>query len=1197
MSIDFDSGALQTQHDDEEYDKEDYAREQELQQLLTDLPQDLLDDSLCSSSSPNFSDCSDHELSEQHPNWGHKDHWENDGGMSDHQNYQNGYSDRTNSAQYMGLQGGAPRSQEVPENMTKGWGAPNRDKEENLFQNKFIYPKEAANDESNVGSYHSDHHYDGADHCSTSELYHLPEDFQPYTNNGHQMGEGFPDTKHEQFQKFPASDENGHQTSETTQLKYKPYQLNGVRKDAAHQDPMRRDDNYADLQREFLDTGECTTNNMQLVQLQVLYKARGRQLEELNAKLEESQRQFRYLSHQLTIVNDEKDGAAISLQESQNLLQNNKEVELQLRGQIAALEKTVEGLTLSNEQLRKEVKVSKLAMDSMQQQVMDLRRSDSIHRAKEQHEAVVSVLKKKNEEQLLSLQQKLDEVNAALTEQKEICSRLEQQVKLSERNQEEVKMEKTEIINRLTRSLEESQKQCANLLHSGSIQESTQLRMQLQQLQSSKLISDGMNKALQAEINELKEQITMYESAAKMGVFISGEEEQELSDSYVDLGIRKVNLQKSRFNRLMPPNGLKKDISSDEIIPELKAELERCLSSNKAKRQQISQLQSNLKEYQSKTEELKKLLDSAEKQAKDVQAATSKFDSRLESTSHQRLGADREQDLQRLQVEKQQLQQEVEKHLLCIKELATNEEKLKAANQQLCSEMRQMLEDFDKDKKESIERCERTYEQHHDDIRNHMRMELSERFEAEKEQLCQAYEMRDLKQKKNSYIHDLENQWRRKLDSAVHDAKTKLLQNLEDQAIQTEETVQSDSVAEDLEELKRQLCNVAQEKERAVREVQADLETRHREDISKQIESALTKAHTKWLGNLTSLSEYKANLRFEREKWERLHDVNVKKQIADAVAAAEENWKMRLGDINYSKKEREFEEQIASLKRELEQKNQEFEARVKVELGEARALWNKERQEEIQQIQAQNEKDYRTFLNEHRIKINEILSAAKADFEKQKSELVSQKEAELTESFSQQLKHRACEESRKIQDLHKEILSEIERLMSDIHDELIEKRAADRFSSASSSLDAQFLDRLRSCLQKSVKGIVYKLVSNAKTEWKQTCLQQLERYKKDCQELRSKLDKACRHLQQAVRDQKMKAEQFKNNEIVAQSLRKENADLHKTLQDLKSKSTPQSSLQEEDSEKGCALCSGNVLEEMRAQYIKAVDKIKKLKRK
>lgn len=35
MSIDFDSAALQTQHDEEEYDQEDYAREQEVQHTVT----------------------------------------------------------------------------------------------------------------------------------------------------------------------------------------------------------------------------------------------------------------------------------------------------------------------------------------------------------------------------------------------------------------------------------------------------------------------------------------------------------------------------------------------------------------------------------------------------------------------------------------------------------------------------------------------------------------------------------------------------------------------------------------------------------------------------------------------------------------------------------------------------------------------------------------------------------------------------------------------------------------------------------------------------------------------------------------------------------------------------------------------------------------------------------------------------------
>lgn len=35
MSIDFDSAALQTQHDEEEYDQEDYAREQEVRLPLS----------------------------------------------------------------------------------------------------------------------------------------------------------------------------------------------------------------------------------------------------------------------------------------------------------------------------------------------------------------------------------------------------------------------------------------------------------------------------------------------------------------------------------------------------------------------------------------------------------------------------------------------------------------------------------------------------------------------------------------------------------------------------------------------------------------------------------------------------------------------------------------------------------------------------------------------------------------------------------------------------------------------------------------------------------------------------------------------------------------------------------------------------------------------------------------------------------
>lgn len=48
MSIDFDSAALQTQHDDEEeYDQEDYAREQEVKDTLLQLYKVVGNNCLC----------------------------------------------------------------------------------------------------------------------------------------------------------------------------------------------------------------------------------------------------------------------------------------------------------------------------------------------------------------------------------------------------------------------------------------------------------------------------------------------------------------------------------------------------------------------------------------------------------------------------------------------------------------------------------------------------------------------------------------------------------------------------------------------------------------------------------------------------------------------------------------------------------------------------------------------------------------------------------------------------------------------------------------------------------------------------------------------------------------------------------------------------------------------------------------------
>ncbi|CAH2274016.1 centrosomal of 152 kDa isoform X2 [Pelobates cultripes] len=1127
MSMDFDSGALQTQQDDEdEYDREDYAREQELQQLLTDLPHDLLDDSLSSSPEPNYSDCSGHEISEQNQHWEHETSWDSARGITNQQQQLPHYAGNQYSTDYFGKQEHL-RNNMVAEKMSNGWPALHSDDERNVFHAKYNYPEMHANDESNVEDFHDNNHYDAGDPCSNSDLYHLPEDFQPYTKSHHQE-EGFPGPQKEHFQRFIPSEVTNSQPTESIQVKYHPYQINAAQKDLTSQDPARCGDKFDDLQREFLDTGESSTSNMQYVQLQVLYKARGRQLQELNEKLEESHQQMRFLNHQLAIVKDEKDGLAISMKESQALLQNSKEIEIQLKGQMTALEKTVEGLTSNEEQLRKELKVAKVAMESMQQQVMDMCRSDSIQRAREQHEAVVSVLTKKHEEQVFVLQQKMDAVNAALQEQKEECCRLQNLVAQAERKQEESKVDKTEIINRLTRSLEECQKQCADLLQTGSIQEATQLRMQLQQVQSSKIISDGMNKALQDEINELKEQITMYESAANLGVFTSPSE-QELSDSYADLGIKKVNWRKSQLHRAIHGNGVRKDFSTDDIINELKSELERCLTSNRTKRQQIILLQSELKVSHSKTEEMKKSLEKAERNARDCEIRTGSLERQLDpafpysQASNEAL----KEEIQKLQKERQLLQQDIEKYVLCIQEYKANEEKIKTANQELCSEMRGMIQDFDKDKKEAIERCERTYEQHHEDIRKHLQMEISERFTSEKEQLCQSYEENLLRlhsqidemtremtaiqecyiavcKEKDSVedtiresmkaelnieeekitecaIRDVEKEWQHKLDQALKDAKSKVMQKVVENSVQTEQTPSTKNVLE----LEVKLQEALEDKDRAVREARRELESQYHEDISKQVELALTKARTRWLQELTTLTEYKTNLKLEQEKWEQLHELQVKKQILEAVAAAEENWRTKAEKDDFSLKQKEYEEKLALTQKDLEQKNEEYQALLKAELAKARTQWNKEKQEEMQNVQARNEDDYRAFLDSHRTKINEVLSGAKADFENQKAELIAQKEAEMKEQLNQSLKQWAAETSQRLHDHENKILSETELILAEIHDEMLDKRLEKGRLSGLNSSDFPFVDKLRSCLQRAIKGIFYKVLTNAKQEWNQ----------------------------------------------------------------------------------------------------------------
>lgn len=145
---------------------------------------------------------------------------------------------------------------------------------------------------------------------------------------------------------------------------------------------------------------------------------------------------------------------------------------------------------------------------------------------------------------------------------------------------------------------------------------------------------------LQEDLADLKEQITMYESAVKHGVVgldPSVELENQLSDSCVDLGLKKSNRKNGLLHRYRTSTGFIPDhrhlsthliyphprisaalarlsdskLPKDDAVRQLRAEMQRCLGCLKGKRQKIGQLQEELQLCQGQVSQLQAQLDEA----------------------------------------------------------------------------------------------------------------------------------------------------------------------------------------------------------------------------------------------------------------------------------------------------------------------------------------------------------------------------------------------------------------------------------------------------------------------------------------------------------------------------------------------------------------------------------------------------------
>uniref|UniRef100_A0A8C1NGC6 Centrosomal protein 152 n=1 Tax=Cyprinus carpio TaxID=7962 RepID=A0A8C1NGC6_CYPCA len=1052
-----------------------------LHKLLTDLPDDMLDDSANSSTCSRPEDNNRPQHAWDVPQWQHPrpSSLEEPYEECDQGSYHEDYSYRSHTSQ---TNSHPHHLQTGTEHLTTGWDQQNGQNYQ--YQNGDYAHSSAGTDESHGTDFSTG---DGAGQ-------------DVYPNNALQHGAGYHgeeaqalgehnNTRHH-FQVFDNGGA-GNKPAGHYKASYHPQQPSNQPKMF---NPQVTDQNghFDQIQRDFLDSTQNTADGQQLAQLQILNRAQSRQIEELEQKLEDCRRRMRYLEHQFTIVKDEKDGLTVSLKESSALVEEAKEREAQLQGRLRSLEKQIQSVTDREQESLKQQRVAEAAMDSMKQQMMDLCRSDTLTRAREQHDRDVAAIREQYEAKLLTLQQKLDAQSQSLNEQAEAGQRLLDQVRLLERQREEDQVDRASVINTLSQRLEESQQQCAKLLHTGSVQEMSQLQLKLQQAQSTRAISQDISKALQEELTELKEQINLYESAFKHGALESnGDWEKQLSESYMDLGIKKSKWRNGRMHS--KPHIAEAGDSTllkEDVVRELKSELQRCLSHLKTKRLKISELQEELRRSQTRAEQLQTQLEQAERSIRDSKVRESSLEKHLE-TSH--MTAAPHKDLVRLQEERQALEKRNQ-------ELKQSEEKVKAANSELCTKMREMIQELDQEKQEAAERDERTRQQFRDDVVNGVRTELMQEHTAHTEQLTRQHQQRlqqlqselaDLRQEvlavqecyisvckeKDKLEENLQNKleeneqsWAQRLQEAEEEVRKARrsdsregaagqlisVEELEDRLSAQKETLQQEAVTAQ-----------ARAVEEAVRDAQREMQQKHTDDITLQVEGA----RSRWLQDLTSLPEYNSSLQREKDEWERLQQQHVQEQVSSAVKAVEERWqdtlRTKCAELEQCNvRNGELQEEVFTLSTRLEHLCQEQAALLKAELAAARDVWIRDKQEEMSRLRAQLQREQ-----------EQKLQAALEQTDKQR-------DTELHETLRE--KEQEWRDQQEIR-LREEMLSELKQVLQ----EEVESRR---------SGEEQKISSAPGTIRSRVWEICRESLSQAKQEWKKTSADKLRHVLKETQE-------------------------------------------------------------------------------------------------
>lgn len=791
-------------------------------------------------------------------------------------------------------------------------------------------------------------------------------------------------------------------------------------------------------------------NMTSVAQLRILYEARGRKVNELNEQLsalkEDSDRQIRILQHKILLSQDECQALHSNAQQFQSMISERTIECNELRNKLSSTEDEISKMRSDRDEATSKLHLAECSIEALNQQLSEYSRSETIVRSREQHDKIVASLKQRHQEEVYELKEMHDKTASQLAQLNAEKEKLESELINIRKRSREAELDHTEAIKKLTQNLHEFQNRYTKVLEEGSVKDVFELRDQLHRAETTKAVSEGLCEDLQKEITELKDQCKMYESALKLGVQTSAISQASLNESLSKNSDTSFQWSTKAEDSNTQP---------DELINNLRVELDRCIASNTAKRSEINQLRSELKETYKDLKIEKEKCSRAELICSSLENRMQQLEIDLKCAKDAQVGESNSERILRQQ--NKQLREDYDD--LCCKwqevkrDLANklNEiSELNGRNSELEASLALAKREAEKDKHESVERCRLMCQHLHETAINQLKTSMMSAFEEAKEKLVQQH-----REEINVLIDEMDV-----LRDELHKAKEAYVRLANEQSL-TESR------------LKEEYQKIANEAVAKAIEESDDTKDISKEGIDVSIlanESILSYTSQKDSMEEDLQRRLAIELAIAKTNWIEEREEKFRKAVESSVSTAKRQWEAELTATH----EVQYQSRLATAKAEIQLR---YEKEIDIAIEEAVGKVRKEYENELQQRvdsaikESVNETEHKLSM-EYENSLEDAICKARREI---KEEIESRHKLELEIALEELSSNMKAEHRKELEIAVSEAaLNSREKAKAEFNNTLEDYRCKE-IEKLKNDLEERYISELNSAVENAIES--------AKTDW------------------------------------------------------------------------------------------------------------------